>query len=189
MKMKTIRRAPAPSHLPSSCAADATTKASSARTGSRFFRGGKSLLRREEGQNLVEFAFVAPMLLLAVTGLLWFGIALNQYEVLTNAVANAARAFALSNKTSNANDPCNYAYGIATASASTLTTANMTFKVTYTPSGGTATNYTYPTTCSGLSLNDGDVVQVTATYPVTTQIFSWGSRSLTLTAQTSELVQ
>src|SRR5581483_6652862 len=142
MKMKMIRRAPAPGYVPPSCVVDATTKASVSRRASRFLHGCSNLLHREEGQTLVEFAFVAPMLLLAVTGLLWFGIALNQYEVLTNAVANGARAFALSNNTSNGGDPCNYAYGITTASASTLTKANITFKVTYTPKGGSATSYT-----------------------------------------------
>src|SRR5579875_2530352 len=88
MKMKKIRRASAPMYLPPPCAVDATTEASPSRTADRFLRGCRDLLHREEGQNLVEFAFVAPMLLLAVTGLLRFGIALNQYEVLTNAVAN-----------------------------------------------------------------------------------------------------
>lgn len=183
MNMKTIRRAPAPRALPPPCVPDATKKASPSQT----LCGCRNLLYREEGQNLVEFAFVAPMLLLAVTGLLWFGIALNQYEVLTNAVANGARAFALARGGPNASDPCSYAYGVTTGAASTLTATNITFKVIYTPYGGSAASYT--TTCSSLTLQPGDTVQVTATYPVNTQIFSWGNKSVTLNAQTSELVQ
>lgn len=147
------------------------------------------LVRREEAQNMVEFALVLPLLLLAVTGVLWFGIALNQYQVLTNAVGSGARAFALSRGQTTVTDPCSYAVTTIEASASTLTASSLTFKVVYTPSSGTSTTYTYPTTCSGLTMNSGDTVQITSTYPITTNVFSFGSNHLTLTAQTSELVQ
>lgn len=146
------------------------------------------LLRCEDAQNMVEFAFVLPLLLLAVTGVLWFGIALNQYQILTNAASAGARAFALSDNTGQT-DPCNYTVSVIQGAASTLTASLMTIKWTYTPSGGTGTSYSYPTTCSGISMHSGDSVQVTLTYPVTINVFSFGTNKLTLTAQTSELVQ
>ncbi len=141
---------------------------------------------------MVEFAFVAPLLLLAVTGVLWFGIALNNYQVLTNAANAGARAFALVRGTGQT-DPCKYTVAIMQGSASTLNASSMTISWTYTPSGGSATTYNYSssasTDCSGLTMNSGDTVQVTLTYPVTVNVFSFGTNHLTLTAQTSELVQ
>lgn len=192
MKMKTIHRAPAPSYLlPSS--ADAPTKASPSRTAKRFLRCCGSLLHREEGQNLVEFAFVAPMLLLAVTGVLWFGIALNNYEVMTNAASSGARAFALIRQMGQS-DPCQYTVSIIQGSASTLKTSNLGISWTYTPaSTGTPTTYTYSSSassiCSGLTMKPGDTVQVTLTYSVNTLISGWKNNTLNLTAQTTELVQ
>lgn len=153
---------------------------------SAVFRRFDALASESAGQSLVEFAFVAPLLMLAVTGILWMGIALNQYQVLTNAVGDGARAFALSRSTSQT-DPCNYTVGIIEAAAPNLTAGSLTFSMKYTPSGGTAT--TYSTTCSGLSMNAGDTVQITSTYPVTTNVFAWGVKNLTLTAQTTELVE
>ena len=193
MKMKRIRRAPTPSCLPSSCVADAATKASPPSTTARFLRCCRSLLHREEGQNMVEFAFVAPLLLLAVTGVLWFGIALNDYEVMTNAASAGARAFALVRQMGQT-DPCEYTVSVIQGSASTLKTANLGISWTYTPaSTGTPTTYTYSSTassiCSGLTMKPGDTVQVTLTYSVNTVISGWKNNTLNLTAQTTELVQ
>src|ERR1039458_6487808 len=52
--------------------------------------------RGEEGSTVAEMALVLPILLAVLTGIFSFGIALNQYLVLTNAVNNGARAFAMS---------------------------------------------------------------------------------------------
>jgi TadE-like protein len=57
--------------------------------------GRFALIRREDGQSLVEFALVAPVLLLLVTGIMEFGLMFNQYLSLTDAARTGARALAL----------------------------------------------------------------------------------------------
>lgn len=53
------------------------------------------LLRRsrrdESGAELIEFALVAPLLLLLVVGIVDFGFMFQQYEVVTNAAREGAR--------------------------------------------------------------------------------------------------
>jgi Flp pilus assembly protein TadG len=51
-----------------------------------------SSLRKEHGQALVEFALVAPVLLLLLFGIVQFGIAFNNSISLTDAVRAGARA-------------------------------------------------------------------------------------------------
>lgn len=141
----------------------------------------------ESGQSLVEFAMVAPLLLLAVTGILWFGLALNNYQVLTNAVGDGARAFALSRGQTTVTDPCAYAVTTVKGAAPNLTASQLTFTMIYTPTGGTAK--TYSTTCSGITLNTGDTIEMTVTYPFAVNVLGWGAKQLTLSAQLTELVQ
>ncbi len=50
---------------------------------------------RERGQALIEFAFVAPLLLVLLMGILDFGIALDRREVIQHAVREGARQAAV----------------------------------------------------------------------------------------------
>ena len=54
------------------------------------------LSRGEAGSTVAETALVLPVLLVVLTGIFSFGIILNQYLVLTNAVNGGARGFAAS---------------------------------------------------------------------------------------------
>ena len=47
--------------------------------------------RGEEGSTIAEMALVLPIMLAVLTGVFSFGVALNQYLVLTNAVNNASQ--------------------------------------------------------------------------------------------------
>ena len=49
----------------------------------------------EQGQSLVEFTLILPMLLLLATGIMVFGMAMNNYLQLTNAVSVGARTVAI----------------------------------------------------------------------------------------------
>lgn len=162
-------------------------------------RSCRRLRRREDGQSLVEFALVLPPLLIVLTGVFSFGIILTQYEVLTDAVSAGARAFALSaggssnsKSTATNGDPCAYAATTIQNSAPNLTATSLTYTIIYTPSGGSATTYSgtgaSSPSCSSLTMNFGDIVQVKATYPVTPLVFGW-TKTITMSAQTSELVQ
>ncbi len=155
----------------------------------------------EDGSTLVELAFVLPILLFVLTGIFSFGIILNQYLVLTNSVNNGARAFAMSagaNDNSysimNSGDPCKYAATIIQNAASNLTASNLSYTISYTTySTGAVTTYTgtgsSSPTCSDLPMSQYDIVQIKAVYPVTPLLYGWGAKSLSLTAQSAELVQ
>ena len=54
----------------------------------------RRLLRRfdaEDGAELIEFAMALPLMLVLVTGVFDFGLAFQQYEVVTNAAREGAR--------------------------------------------------------------------------------------------------
>jgi Flp pilus assembly protein TadG len=53
--------------------------------------------KREDGQALVEFALVMPFLLLFIVGIVEFGRAWNEHEVLTDATREGARVAAVWN--------------------------------------------------------------------------------------------
>jgi Flp pilus assembly protein TadG len=171
---------------------------------------GRSLMRRmvarrgggQSGQAMAEMAFVAPVILLVLTGICSFGIALNEYELLTYGTASGARAFALARSQASwsptaASDICEYAYDIAAAAMPTLNTSNLTMSITFSPptgadnSGGPWTNVTASSGCSSFSLDGTDingVVSITTTYPVTPIL--WGrSMSLNLTATSAQQIQ
>ena len=73
-----------------------------------FYRG-------EQGQSLVEFALITPMLLLLATGIMVFGLAMNTYLQLTNAVSVGARTVAINAGVTL--DPCATAANAITAAA------------------------------------------------------------------------
>lgn len=200
MRTKDICSAPAPG-THSSESTDAVQEPMAAQIG-----GVRSLLRaKTDGQSLVEFALVLPVLLLVLMGIFQFGIALNQYLVLTNAVNAGARAAALSRTSgqyastpSGDQDPCKYAVTVIEAAAPNLNSGNLNFTITYTP-GPTNPNVsdgatTYKPSSSPSSvcpkqvMATGDTVQVIAKYPVTPVIFGWSGSTLNLTAQSTELV-
>jgi len=144
---------------------------------------------------------VLPVLLVVLTGIFSFGIALNQYLVLTNAVNAGARAFALSaggaaNSTSTATnaDPCAWAATTIQGSAPSLSSSNLQYTIKYTVnSTGASTTYTgtgsSSPSCAGIAMNPNDIVSVTAVYPVTAALYGTAGKSLNLTAQDVELVQ
>ncbi len=52
-------------------------------------------IRREDGQALVEFALVLPILLMVATGITSFGLVFYHYITLTDAVRSGARTLSL----------------------------------------------------------------------------------------------
>jgi Flp pilus assembly protein TadG len=139
----------------------------------------RALLRSSsEGQSLVEFALVVPVLALILTGLFWLGLNTCNYMALQNAVEVGARYLAIEGNTTglaanNLADPCQSVFTQMLGSASTLTAANIT--VTYTLNGskigpftGTAAN-----TCAGDSslFGAGGTFTIVATYPCVAGIY------------------
>jgi Flp pilus assembly protein TadG len=110
------------------------------------------------GAAVVEFAFVAPVLLLIMTGIAQFGIALNQYVMLVNAINAGELQFSISRGSST---PYSSTVSVIHQSASTLNTASLSISTSV---GGTTCNS--DSTCSALMTTGGLQVEVTGAYPV-----------------------
>jgi Flp pilus assembly protein TadG len=136
-----------------------------------------------EGQSLVEFAFVLPVLALLLTGIFWCGINMGNYLALSNAVDVGSRYLVIEGNTTgtstgNLADPCQAVFtqmmGSATSSSSSTLDPDQ-ISVTYTLNGspigpfkGRAQN-----TCAGQSDNfaNGGVFTMVATYPCSNGIY------------------
>jgi Flp pilus assembly protein TadG len=159
--------------------------------------------RDEQGQALLEFAFVLPLLVTLMLGMIVFGIALNNYMELTNAATAGAQALSISRgQTLN---PCTTVTGPFYAAAPNLTQANVLFTITITPPpGGSGSSYTLVSkvatpSCGAASttsppasdLLQGDTATVTVTYPCNLKVFgvNFAPNPCNLTAQTAESIQ
>ena len=149
----------------------------------------QTLGARSEGGALVEFAVIAPLMLGLVTGMFGFGFALVTYMQLNNAVDVAARTVAViraTNSDGTTPDPCAAAVTAFNSSAPSLNSTSTSLSFTL-----NGTSYPSTKTCTSGEANvlSGKNVQVTATYPYTVMLFGWKPVAMTLSAQTTELMQ
>lgn len=156
-------------------------------------------LRRndESGQSLVEFAVCVPVLLLVLTGIMTFAVALNNYMVMTNAVS--ASALVLSVDRNNSLTPCQDASNAFVNAAPTLKASSLKF--TYSLNGvsyGPYTGKTAGSSCTSSSLTTGAAgnlvagqsAQITVTYPCNLSVYGHNFvPSCNLQVQTTEIVQ
>ncbi len=68
----------------------------------RFFRG-------QRGQEIIEFAFMLPLLALLLAGVIEFGRAFYEYNILSKSVRNAARYLSAAEISSTGTIPATYA--------------------------------------------------------------------------------
>jgi Flp pilus assembly protein TadG len=145
----------------------------------------------DQGQSLVEFALIAPMLLLLATGIMVFGKAMNNYLQLTNAVSVGARTVAINAGVTL--DPCATAANAITAAAPGLNPANFTFSYTFSGTGYSGSTCASSDFKSGAAnaLASGSTATVTATYPFQLSVFGgvFSKPNSLLQASSSELVQ
>lgn len=107
-----------------------------------FLRSG------DEGQNLVEFAVMLPVLLMTLTFMFSLSMAVINYEQLVNATFAGGQQ--LMTARNFLTDPCNSVETAVTTFLPSWKASNFTYSVTIQNSGGT--NVTYgPTTGSGFS--------------------------------------
>jgi Flp pilus assembly protein TadG len=145
----------------------------------------------EQGSALIEFALILPMLLMLTTGLLVFGVAMNNYLQLTHAVNVAARTVSLyghdAGTANNIADPCATASTAVMNAAPSLNSSNMTFSYSF----GTTTASTTSCTSAASSLTSGSNVTVTATYPLNLSVYGkvFSQNNAVLQASATELVQ
>lgn len=140
------------------------------------------VIRGSGGASAVEFAFIAPILIMLMIGIAKFGLVLNNYLTLTEAVATGARYLALSRSgsstpyTSTIAQVQGAAFNLSTGSLSITTTVN-----------GTAC--TTNATCQPL-LTAGTPAVVRATYPCDLTVFGYNfAPSCTLSSSTSDMIQ
>lgn len=139
---------------------------------------------------MVEMALILPVLLLVVTGILVFGLAFNNYLLLTEATSVGARTLAISR--GETTDPCATAASAVYAAAPLLVAANLSF--TFVLNG---TTYTGPSCNSGSSttgaagnLKQGAYAVVTVTYPCSLAVYGANyAPNCSLQSQIAELVQ
>jgi Flp pilus assembly protein TadG len=128
-----------------------------------------SRLRSEEGQGVVEFAFVLPLLLALVLGIVQFGITFNNYLTITDATRVGARKAAVSRFLGDNGA----AARVATFSAAAgLDASKLVVDVN-------STSWTTP----------GADVTVSATYPYAIDILGWVVRAGNLTSSTHERLE
>jgi Flp pilus assembly protein TadG len=155
------------------------------------------------GAAVVEFAFVAPVLLLIMVGTAQFGIALNQFVMLWNGVGVGAMQFAISGGASST--PASNAWNALIQNAPTLSTGGtcgaggtglcMTLTVNGTACVTNANKLSAAqaadSTCnSALTSNVGTAAVVAATYPCNLNVGFYNFwPSCVLTAQITELVE
>jgi Flp pilus assembly protein TadG len=154
----------------------------------------------EEGNALVEFALVAPIMMMIMMGIVVIGSTMFNYMQLIEATSSAARGVAVAR--SNTLDPCNSFSAAVIQGAPLLNSSNMTFTLVLTSSSGSTLGTYGPTagslTCSSSSytsgapsyLQQGGGASVTVTYPCDLTIYGknyWSG--CTLQAQTTEMVQ
>lgn len=106
------------------------------------------LFGREEGNALIELAFVAPIMMLMLTGLASFAMALYSYQQLGYAVAAAAQQ--VGDEQGLISDPCATLESDITTALPGWTVSKFTFSATITDSSGTAHAFG-PTVGSGFS--------------------------------------
>lgn len=156
-------------------------------------------IRSDEGQSVLEFALCVPVLLLIVTGISTFGIALNNYLTMTNAISTSAQL--LSVNRANTTDPCSLAATAFANAAPNLNSTNLKFSFalngTPYPSSGTYSGSTGSTCSSGSTttgaagnLVAGQPAKVTVSYPCNLTVYGHNYLpTCNLVVQTTEIVQ
>jgi len=139
-----------------------------------------------KGGSLVEFAITLPFVLMIMTGILTFSLALYQKLELAEAVGAGARLLATDRGDV---DPCATAAAKIYALAPSIHQSNLT--LSFSLNGGTATGPSCPGPSGTQNTNmvQGKNAQVTATYPCFLAVYGLSLGSCQLYEQMTEVVQ
>lgn len=158
----------------------------------RARRGGSA------GAAIVELALALPFLLIFMTGLFTFGVALNNYLMLTDAVSVSARQLAISR--GNTTNPCTTVTAAFFGVSPLLSPSSLGFQITINgnPVAGASGVWATSPSCSSSSTTTGAAAnlvqganaQVYARYPCNLTIYGANfAPTCYLYAQTTEVVQ
>ena len=139
--------------------------------------------RHTRGVSAIEFALVAPVLLMIVIGIIQLGITFNNFIALTDAVRNGSRILAASRSSAT---PWTSATNAVYQSAPSLTKGSITLNVAV---GGT--NCASDGACqTALSAAAGSTATISASYPCSLIILGANyAPGCALTATTTERVE
>ncbi|MGB6131220.1 MAG: TadE/TadG family type IV pilus assembly protein [Acidobacteriaceae bacterium] len=149
---------------------------------------------RSEGQALVEFALLSPLVLVLVLGMCVFGLMLNQYLILSNAVTIGAQQLATSRNGSSSTDACAIVYNAVTNAAPSLTAANLSFTIAvngsnFVSGASGSSNVTCGSDASTYNADQNDPVSLTVTYPFTASFIGFTRKSYTMSATVEEVLE
>lgn len=139
-------------------------------------------LKDDRGVSAIEFAIISPIMLTILMGIIQFGIAMNQYLNLTNAVAQGALTLALARGTTT---PYSSTTSAIAAAAPNLVAASTTITVRI---NGVACST--DSTCAA-ALVAGQPALVQATYPcnLTVMGINYAPNGCNLSAQMAQMIQ
>ncbi|WP_109487644.1 TadE/TadG family type IV pilus assembly protein [Occallatibacter savannae] len=143
----------------------------------------KALTANDRGSAIAETAVAMPIILLVMTGIFSFSVALHQKLALAEAVSAGGRVLAVERGDT---DPCQKATDAIYAAAPTLSRSNMT--ISYVLNGvaiGSGVT-SCPNTPNMVATGSA---QITATYPVSVSIYGKSFGNLSLQTQLSEAIQ
>lgn len=142
-----------------------------------------AFIHDSRGGALVETAVAMPVILLMMTGIFSFSIALHQKLALAEAVSAGGRVLAVEKGDT---DPCDTTAKAIYAAAPTLSKSNLTisFVLNGVPVGSGVT------TCAGTTnMNSGNPAQIIASYPTSISVFGKNLGTFNLGTQITEVVQ
>jgi len=139
-----------------------------------------SLRSGAEGQSLVEFALVLPILMMLLTGIFSVGLFVQSYQQLTYVENQGLVTLQQLPDTSSAADPCSAVAAAVIGGASNLRTTGATgiqMVITFNtegvsfPATGTASPTGFTCTSGAAYVYDGQSVTLTVTYPCTLSVY------------------
>ena len=136
-------------------------------------------IRQEDGQGMVEFAMVLPILMAVMLGIVQFGIIFNNYETLTDASRVAARRAATSRFIG---DNGASAVTAAKSAAGNLDQSKLGIDISSCAPG------TYPCATQDWT-TPGNEVTVKLTFPYSIKILDWTVKSGNLTTVQKERLE
>ena len=136
-------------------------------------------IRQENGQGMVEFAMVLPILMAVMLGIVQFGIIFNNYETLTDASRVAARRAATSRFIG---DNGASAVTAAKSAAGNLDQSKLGIDISSCVPG------TYPCATQDWT-TPGNEVTVKLTFPYSIKILDWTVKSGNLTTVQKERLE
>jgi Flp pilus assembly protein TadG len=147
-------------------------------------RGSKRAraLKNEDGSTLLEFAVVLPWMMVCLTGIFTFGVAIYNALVLTQATGAGAQYIQTDR---GAADPCAATIGAIEAAAPNLRPSSITLSISI--NGAAAvTGQSCTGQATALSNAQGEPVTVTTKYPCSMIVYGLSLGACQLQAQATE---